>query len=324
MYSLRYLIISTLITFLTGGLYGQLISVRSQIEHDSILIGDQMVFTLHVEAEDHVDFQLPALKDTLTKNIEVLFPITSDTIVSEGKRIVDHRYMITSFEAGMQMVPAQEVVYATSDILDTALSMPVLMHVIEPLIDTAQQIKPIKPPLNTPLTFREALPWILIGLGGLAIAIVVYILFRRYFQRKNDPEKFSLKPQEPAHVIAFRQLDLLKDEKLWEKGKVKQYYSRLTGIARHYIERQYGIPAMESTTDEIIHSFRKTNTDDALLDEMLKELLELADLVKFAKEDPLPVDNQTNLNNAYIFIQKTYPMFFSEILNDKERGEEHA
>ena len=45
---------------------------------------------------------------------------------------------------------------------------------------------------------------------------------------------------------------------------------------------------------------------------MLKELLELADLVKFAKEDPLPVDNQTNLNNAYIFVQKTFPLFFME------------
>jgi len=56
--------------------------------------------------------------------------------------------------------------------------------------------------------------------------------------------------------------------------------------------------------------FRKSNRDDSLLDEMLKELLELADLVKFAKEDPLPIDNQTNLNNAYIFVQKTYPRFF--------------
>ena len=63
---------------------------------------------------------------------------------------------------------------------------------------------------------------------------------------------------------------------------------------------------------EILDAFRRSNTDDPLLDEMLKELLELADLVKFAKEDPLPVENQTHLNNAYLFVQKTYPMFYFE------------
>ena len=67
---------------------------------------------------------------------------------------------------------------------------------------------------------------------------------------------------------------------------------------------------MESTTEEILQAFRRANPEDQLLDEILKELLELADLVKFAREDPLPVDNQTNLNNAYIFIQKTYPLFY--------------
>jgi hypothetical protein len=122
---------------------------------------------------------------------------------------------------------------------------------------------------------------------------------------------------EPAHIIAFRALDKLKEEKIWEKGEVKEFYSCLTEITRTYIERQYGIPAMESTTEEILRAFRKTNPDDNLLDEILKELLELADLVKFAKETPLPVFNQTNLNNAYIFVQKTYPQFFREEVKDE-------
>ena len=80
---------------------------------------------------------------------------------------------------------------------------------------------------------------------------------------------------------------------------------------------QYDIPAMESTSNEILDAFRKANPDDNLLDDILKELLELADLVKFAREDPLPVDNQTNLNNAYIFVQKTYPLFYDPELNNE-------
>ena len=75
---------------------------------------------------------------------------------------------------------------------------------------------------------------------------------------------------------------------------------------------------MESTTEEIIHAFKRANPEDLLLDDILKDLLELADLVKFAREDPLPVDNQTNLNNAYIFVQKTYPQFYA--LDEKKEA----
>jgi hypothetical protein len=224
---------------------------------------------------------------------------------------------MTGFEAGMQLVPAQEVLYTRGNLMDTARSMPLMIQVYEPVVDTTQQIKPIKPPLNTPITFREVLPWLAVGLGGLMLAALLIVGLRRYFQRKRHPEEYLARTMEPAHVIAFRELDRLKEEKIWEKGQVKQFYTSLTEITRTYIERQYGIQAMESTTEEILRAFRRSNPDDTLLDEILKDLLELADLVKFAKEDPLPVFNQTNLNNAYIFVQKTYPQFYREEVKDE-------
>jgi len=295
---------------MASALSAQLISVKSQLSSDSMMIGDQLIYNLHVEADEHVDFLLPVLRDTLSRNLEILYAVSSDTLVSEGRRVVDHRYVITGFEPGMQLVPAQEVFYTTGELSDTARSMPLIINVFEPVVDTTQQIKPIKAPINTPLTLKELLPWIGVGLGGLVLVIALVLLQRRYRLRKAGVEGLPAKPLEPAHVIAFRELDKLKTEKIWEKGEVKRYYTRLTEVTRQYIERQYGIPAMEQTSDQIMLDFRKSNRDDSLLDEMLKELLELADLVKFAKEDPLPIDNQTNLNNAYIFVQKTYPRFF--------------
>ncbi|MEN8228538.1 MAG: hypothetical protein ABFS38_10325 [Bacteroidota bacterium] len=318
MKSLQIAVISSLLYLVFPYASAQLISVKSQMASDSMMIGDQVVFTIHVEALENVSFQFPNVTDTLSKDIEVLFPISSDTMVIEGRKAVDQSYMITSFEAGIQLVPPQPVIYSTGDIIDTAMSMPLLIRVFEPVVDTTQQIKPIKPPMNTPLTFKEVLPWLAVAMGGWMVVTLIFALVWMYRQRQKDPEIFSLKPQEPAHVIAFRELDRLKEEKIWEKGRVKHYYTRLTKIFRRYIESQYGIPAMERTTEEILHAFRKSNTEDDLLDEMLKELLELADLVKFAKEDPLPVENQTNLNNAYLFVQKSYPLFFKEDPGQKE------
>lgn len=304
------MIISSFLFLMTVLIKAQLISVQSSISSDSMMIGDQLIYTLRVEAAQNVDFMLPMLSDTLSRDLEILSPLSADTISAEGKRVVNHRYLITGFEPGMQVIPTQRVVYSTGELSDTALSMPLMISVVDPVVDTSQQIKPIKPPINTPLTLREALPWAGMGMGALLLIGGIYYLIRRYRRKQAGPEGIPLKPTEPAHVIAFRELDKIKAEKIWEKGKVKLYYTRLTEVTRQYIERQYGIPAMEQTTEEIIQAFRKVNREDSLLDEMLRELLELADLVKFAKEDPLPMDNQTNLNNAYLFIQKTYPLFF--------------
>ncbi len=303
------LFISSFLYLLTSALNGQLISVQSSVSSDSMMIGDQVVYTLHVEADDHVDFILPVISDTLSRNLEVLYLLSADTTTAEGSRVVNHRYMITGFESGMQMVPTQRVIYSTGNISDTALSMPLMISVFEPVVDTAQQIMPIKPPINTPLSFKEVLPWAGVGIGALLLMMAIIYLIRKYGRTKEGSEGVPYIPLEPAHVIAFRELDKLKEEKIWEKGQVKLYYTRLTEVSRQYIERQYGIPAMEQTSHEIMKAFKKSNREDSLLDEMLKELLELADLVKFAREDPLPVDNQTNLNNAYLFVQKTYPLF---------------
>jgi len=296
---------------------GQLVRVNSDVSSDSIMIGDQIEYTLRVEADNEVDIMMPEIRDTLSKSLEVISQLYSDTSTTGGRTVIERGYTITGFDAGSQIVPSQVVLYRSAGMVDTARSMPLIIQVYAPAVDTSEQIKPIKPPINTPLTLREVLPWAAAGLGGLLITGVVVWLLMKYFKRKKDPEGLTFRPLEPAHVIAFRELDRLKEEKIWNKGMVKEYYTRLTEITRHYIERQFEIPAMESTTEEILGAFRIVNQEDNLLDEILKELLELADLVKFAKEDPMPVDNQTNLNNAYIFVQKTYPMFYLEETGQK-------
>ena len=300
----------------------QLIRVSSRVEGDSMMIGDHVRYTLRVDAAPNVNFRMPVLRDSLGGHLEILAPVSADTSAVDGRKVVDHSYLITGFEPGNQRIPSMPVQYSFGGEVDTALSMPVFISVIAPEVDPEGEIKDIKPPINTPLTLKEILPWIALGGGIWMVGTLLAALVWMYLQRKKDPENFSIRPQEPAHVVAFRELDALREQKLWESGRVKDFYTRLTEITRHYIERQYGIPAMERTTWEIMEAFRRSNTDDALLDDMLRELLQLADLVKFAKEDPLPVDNQTNLNNAYLFVQKTYPLFYMPQLDQEEAMEE--
>lgn len=108
----------------------------------------------------------------------------------------------------------------------------------------------------------------------------------------------------PPHEIALEKLRAVEQEKIWQKGEVKRYYSELTDIIREYTELRFSFLAMESTTDEIIYKMRNVVIDKEQK-ENLQELLQHADLVKFAKANPLPDEHKRYYDMAVGFVQKT-------------------
>ena len=181
----------------------------------------------------------------------------------------------------------------------------VTLNVYTMQIDTTKGPTDIKMPYGAPLTLKEVTPYIL---GVILIgAIIFFLLYSIKRKKKNQPLFVRPpKPKEPAHVVALRELDRIKDEKIWQKGKTKLYYSELTDTLRTYIEDRFGIRAMEQVTDEILDSFRRQK---GLISEKtfanLSQTLQVADLVKFAKYEPLPDDVNLSLVNAYFFVNET-------------------
>jgi len=156
------------------------------------------------------------------------------------------------------------------------------------------------------LQISELWPYIIAVLtAGIFTAVLVYYLRRR---KGKKPFLAYSRPEDPPYVLALHELDRLAEEKLWQHGHIKQYYTRLTEIIRSYIEKQFSIPAMEMTTDEILEQWKHNGNKSLELFTSLKELLGLADLVKFAKEKPLPSFNEMNLTRAYEFVRNTRPV----------------
>jgi len=139
--------------------------------------------------------------------------------------------------------------------------------------------------------------------GSIILLILLIYFINRYYKNKPVPPLVE-PPPIPAHIIALEKLDKLKAEMLWQNGKLKQYHSQLTDIVRDYIERRFYLPALEQTTEEIIFSFRNVAVDKESMGK-LKQILILADLVKFAKELPLPNENEISMTNAYDFVNGT-------------------
>ena len=110
---------------------------------------------------------------------------------------------------------------------------------------------------------------------------------------------------DPAHEIAFRQLEKLKEDKLWEKGDLKGYYTRLTEIVRLYLENRYSILSLELTTIETLAELKKNGFKEDDTYRKLRTVLTGADLVKFAKFNPESSENELLFEYSWEFVEKT-------------------
>ena len=106
---------------------------------------------------------------------------------------------------------------------------------------------------------------------------------RKGKQKQEVPE--YVPPPPAPHEWAYAALDELAARRLWQGGNVKEHYSLLTGILRGYLERRFGIHALEQTSDEIIEQLKMLQLSNGTLQDTAS-LLSISDLIKFAKADP--------------------------------------
>ena len=286
--------------------YPQDIVVKSSPDTSSIIIGDQIGFSVSAKIPSGIDVALSTMTDTLTGKIIILGRSARDTVISaDGNLTVTERYLITGFDSGRYTLPPFYAEYLSGDSLKRYYSDYSFLTVGRPDIapqDTTDVIFDIVPPRTAPVTFSEILPWLVIAVIALA---VIYLLAR--LLPRNPLRRFVRPPApaEPAHVIALRELHRLKDEELWQKGEVKEYYSRLSDILRRYIDNRYNIMSPELTTDETVRMLQKAavTTHDQM--SLVKELLSLSDMVKFAKYLPQSEIHDKSFNDGVRFVELT-------------------
>ena len=297
---------------------------------DSVLIADQIFYGFDLNGvEEGTQFAFPVVKDTLMTGIEIVGPWKMDTLKTiKGRRgtsgSMDLRggLTITTFDEGIYILPPLAVQRLSKDgVLDTLVFEPQRLEVMTMPVDTAT-FKPhdIKGQIRYPVTFKEILPWILGGLvlAGL-IALAVWLVIR--YRMRHNPEYIK---KDPPHIIALRELDKYRGNKMWVPEKQKAFYSGITDTLREYIAARYGIGAMEMTTAEIFKDMKQTDAPADLLEEM-KDLFERADFVKFAKFTASEEENASALPVAVRFVTSTYQTEVEEetgVQADDEKGGE--
>ncbi len=288
--------------------FAQDVSVSAKFDTAAMLIGDHVGLRLQFNGPAGVRVEWPVFNDTILGNIIIIGRSKIDSSFTPDKKTLTlkQELNITCFDSGFYTLPQIPFRYrllpdTSVKTTSTGLSM-LMVHTLK--VDTTIAIKPIKGPIGIPLTFREILPYLLIGLAVIAIVLaLVWYLKKR---KKNEPlitlrPKVRLQPYEKA----LQGLEKLRVKKLWQEGHVKEYHSELTDILRNYIEEGFNIPALESTTYEIIEQMKARQGFSKQVLEKVNHLLQTADMVKFAKSIPLPQENDAALKTGIEFINET-------------------
>ena len=287
--------------------YGQ---VSSKIDTTSIRIGEQFNYEIIVDQTSDVRF--PKLELDSLNRIGV---VTSHEIDSLKNQLIK-KYTLTSFDSGRYVLPGQEIFikdkrFLTEDVIIDVATVPV---------DTIKQpMYHIKDIENEPYLFSDYLNYFW---GLIALLIIIGLIL--YFVLRDKPTEEEILLRIPPFDAAKKRLKELDGKELISQNKIKLYYVELTDIVRTFIERELNIPALESTTDELLETITDFNSSSKLnipKDTLIKlqKLLQEADLVKFAKSKPLQNEISLHRIDAEGIIDILHPIQLEPKEEDDDR-----
>lgn len=285
------------------------VRVAAKVDKSNITIGDWI--TLHMEVTGPADLSVtwPSFSEA-PKGFEVVRADKPATAKTDSDSTTSMDVVFTAFEEGKFAIPPQTIRYSTTKdptqkTLETT-AIQIAVHSIP--VDTAKDIKDIKPPVSLRISFREILPYLL---GAIGAALLIWLALHLLKKRKHGEKILPQTPARPPREIALEALRLLEAEKLWQQGLEKEYHARISDILRTYIEQTFEIPAMEMTTNLIL-SAPQVKAFDPDMKQKLSEILERADLVKFAKYRPLADEHKKSMDGAVWFVQNAQPSAVAE------------
>lgn len=262
-------------------------SLALDADKKEMTVADRLNLTVSMVVDEDYEVTMPDLAGRLEQFGIVDWHTTRPELMDNGKKRITRTYVLEPFLSGDYKIPPMEARFyrkaegeakghgiSTSEITIKVIS-------ILPADMKDMKLNDIKPPFPYPADYRK---WLLVGGGVLLLAaacIIAWIYLKR--RRKGvDAQAVML----PPHEIAYRELDALSAENLIERGQIKLYYQRVSGILRRYIENRFGLRAPEQTTEEFLAGLDMDRGFPDNYRPLLRAFLRHCDLVKFAEFRP--------------------------------------
>ena len=289
---------------LSTSLFAQ--KVTTSVDTTKNKIGAEFKLTLKTDVDTLSKVKFPEAKNFGA--LEVIHSYKIDTVRNGARYELIKKYGLTQFDSGKYTIQRIPVLINGKPFFSDSIKVEVNDIQVDTLKQKMYDIKDIaevESPIRT---------WWIYLLIFFAIGIAGYFIYQFIKKRQNQPKDEVIVFKSPIEK-ATTLLQQLEIKELWQKGEIKHYYSELTDIARNYIEEDINIPAMESTTSELIDELRKAAKQKKLklsneTVENLEKVLKQADLVKFAKVKPLDFEieeDKKRISSSIVIIHKSIP-----------------
>lgn len=292
------------ISFLS--LNAQEMSVSATTDTSSYMVGDYITYTIEIRHDKYFAVYLPQIKDSI-KVLDFIraLPVEKKNV---GENIVEyHKFIFSKYDSGKVEIPPVRIEYTKhqSGNRHSLYTNPVSLTVHTLPVNTQEDIKDVKEPVKLPLN------WLLIIAIVVLIAALLaggYYLYKRFRKKKDGMAPAEPEIKIPPHEIALQKLHLLEEKKLWQQGFVKEYHSEITEIVRSYFEDRFDFRALEMTSSEILGVLSYLEEGKKVV-ETANNFFSNADLVKFAKFQPIPSVNDEMMKQAFSIVNDTIPVF---------------
>lgn len=280
------------------------------VDKTEAVIGDQLKVTITTNLSEGREWR--NMDDIWPDTIQGIEIVSGPELDQKNPASSRATWSIAVFDTGWVRIPSLFVVIRQSNSLDTIMTndIPVMVKSIEP---DSTGLLPIKDIVRQPFSlvyYKKYIPHLLIALLLLA---GLYYWWRKRNQKPEIPE--VVVPEPLPHEWALAELDKLEAKKLWQSGSIKEHYTYLTAILREYLERRYGIHAMEQTSEEIIRQLKLHQLSPALQADT-EELLAVSDQIKFAKANPGEDIHAMTIARVRTFIMETMIVEIPETQNE--------
>lgn len=260
------------------------VSVKAELSNAFITVGDPVDYTITVRYDPA--YQVLTVPPLPPSDIFHVKKIDEFKREESGFSVMGRKITLTAFRVGEFIIPPVAIEYRTPAGEGGTISAQAIYLTVKSVAEgkPQQDIRGLK---SVAKISRKWIGFLIVAGIFILIALAAWLIFRKI--KSGALSRMVSGPPMTAEQRALYDLNTLFDSDLLRRGKVKEYYLRLSEILRIYFESRFQVLAVESTTDEILALLR-TKEIDAPLREKIAEVLQAADLAKFAKWVPQPVE----------------------------------
>lgn len=256
----------------------------------------------------------PMWEDTIPGGLEILAVSKLDTLAPgeldplEWDMVLEQKWEVTGWDSGFVNIPAVRI--------GEEVSQPLMLQIVP---TRGAELKPASGIIEINYTFIEklrlALPWVMLVLGGLLVALLTYLGYKKWTSREMSyGEVKSEIPLIPPHITALEELRKLKERETWARGEAKTFHVKLSLIIRTYIDARFMVSSLDKTTREALEIIKYLDISEGDKNNLFITL-RLGDKVKFAKHRAEAHEHSKSVTACLEFVENT-------ILRDENLKEE--